>query len=337
MNASFPCNLPPFISPTLGIPEAVGIIQATIAVAAAVVSAPINIYLFAVILKNSRLHQRSLFLSLQIIGIEILYHLTVPVVILVSAVNGQWVLGEVICGIIGVINDGFAMFRFSMTFVLALDRFLSVYSPFFYTRRGGLIAWYLSGTMWLLTALRVLLPLAGILDCYVYVPTFKTCTVFPGCSDSCESFAALSFAVVVMLGVVVPIILHLGIFYIIRKITRYHLVICTSVFSNTAQESEAKKEVKLYTNFINSRKRFVTGSILLTSILGTVPAFTLYMATLFLPRPSRAVFIINMLVGRTSFNIIPLLDGIAFTRHQDIKTITLKIYWSMKEKLLKCL
>ncbi len=73
--------------PIIGVPEAVNVIQATIAVVAALVSAPINIYLFIIILKYPELHQRSLLLSLQIITIEILYHLTVPITILISTMT----------------------------------------------------------------------------------------------------------------------------------------------------------------------------------------------------------------------------------------------------------
>jgi len=207
MNESYPCDLPPFISPQLEIPEVVNILQAAIAVAAALMSAPVNIYLFIIIIKYPELHQRSLFLSIQIIGIEILYHLTVPAIILVSTVYGQWVLGDVVCEIIGMINDGFAMFRFSMTFVLTVDRFLSVYKPFFYVKRGKLVSWSLSAAVWLLTLIRVVLPLVGIMDCYAYIPTFKTCTLYPGCSGMCRNFAAWSVAVIVTLGVVAPLVL----------------------------------------------------------------------------------------------------------------------------------
>ena len=194
MNATYPCNLPPFISPQLGIPEAVNTLQAAIAVTAALLSAPINIYLFIIIIKYPELHQRSLFLSIQIIGVEILYHLTVPAVILVSTVHGQWVLGEVACEIIGVINDGFAIFRFSMTFVLTIDRFLFVYKPFFYVKRGKLVSWSLSAVMWLLTIFRVSLPLVGILDCYNYL-CIKLYCVSQGTSLTSTTFNTFNVTV----------------------------------------------------------------------------------------------------------------------------------------------
>ena len=169
----FRCNLPPFVPPVLEIPEAVNIIQAVIAVLCAVIGLPVNTFLFIIILKHQELHQRSLYLSLPIIFVEVLYHLVIPVTILVSSIKGGWIFGEVVCNITGMINDGFAMYRFTMTSVFTIDRFISLYKPF--SKHVGIIAWTLSVIMCLITFIRVILPLSGILDCYIYVPTFKTC------------------------------------------------------------------------------------------------------------------------------------------------------------------
>ena len=315
-NVTLSCGLGPSFPPALGVPEIVNIIQAIVAVLAGLVSAPINIYLFIIIIKYRVLHQRSLFLSIQIIGIEILYHVTVPVVILVSTIENNWVFGEVVCDITGMIHDAFAMFRFTMTLVLTMDRFLSVYKPFFYSKHGGIVSWTLSATMWLITLVRVVVPLTGILNCYTYIPTFKTCTIYPGCSSYCEYFAAWSIGFVILCGVILPLFLYAIIFYIIRKITRYHTAIQASVSESKNGELQRKEGVRKYTNMINKRKKFVTASILLISIIGTTPAFTLYMASIFYRTPNRYLFILNMLIGRSSFNLIPLFDAIAFSRHQ---------------------
>ena len=333
MNVTYDCGIAPTFPSFLQIPDAVNITQAFIAVLAAAIGLPLNIFLLVVIIKYAELHQRSLFLSLQIIIIEILYHLTIPLTILVSTIYGHWIFGNVVCNISGMIHDAFAMFRFTMTFVLTVDRFISVFKPFFYNRHGGLVSWTLSAVMWLVTLIRVVLPLTGILDCFIYIPTFKTCTVFPGCSDSCKYFAAWSIGLIVLTGVVLPLILYAIIFYIIRKITRYHVSVQASVRKGQRRQSEVINETMKYRNVVNSRKKFVTASILLTSIIGTTPAFTLYMATIFYQQPNRVLFIVNMLVGRTSFNIIPVFDSIAFFRHQDIMRISSKLFKVMKRRV----
>ena len=314
------------------IPEAVNIIQAIIAALSALVSAPINIFLFIIIIKFPELHQRSLYLPIQIIGIEIIYHVTIPITIVVSTVNKEWVLGDIMCNITGTIHDGFAMFRFSMTLVLTFDRFLSVYKPFFYFKHGAIVSWTHSAVMWLMTLVRVVVPLAGILNCFTYVPMFKTCTAFPGCSNSCAYFTGWSVGMVVLTGVILPLLLYGIILYITCRITKYHEAIRASVSETDAGKLQAKEGVRKKINVLNNKKKFVTLSILFTSILGTAPAFTLYVVSLFQHQPSKVVIIVNILIGRTCFNLIPFFDGIAFSRHQDIRKVSLRIFQSVKRK-----
>ena len=328
---SYRCNLPPNFPPALEIPEAVNIIQACIAVLSAVISLPLNFYLFIIVIKFPVLHQRSLYLSLQIIVVEILYHLLIPASILISTIHGEWIFGQVVCNITGMIHDGFAMLRFTMTLVFTIDRFISVYKPFF--KHGASIAWILSTVMWLITLTRAILPLFGILDCYTYIPTFKTCTAFTGCSDSCEYFVGWSVGVIILTGVVLPLCLYILIFLIIRRIMRYHEILQESIQKGRKRESRENRIIRLYNHMQHNRKKFVTIFILLTSIAGSTPAFTLYIASLFHKEPNQILFITNMLIGRMAFNFIPMFDSLAFIRHQDIKEVTSKLLQSLRHKI----
>ena len=312
---NYRCNLPPFFPPVLEIPEAVNIIQAFIAILAAVIGLPMNTYLFIIILKHPGLHQRSLFLSLQIIFVEILYQLVIPATILVSSINGGWIFGEVMCNITGMIHDGFAMYRFTMTSVFTIDRFISVYKPFF--KHGALVAWILSAIMWLITLIRVILPLAGILDCYTYIPTFKTCTAFTGCSDNCVYFVAWSAGLTLLTGVILPLLLYIPIYLIVHRIISYHKSIQISI----QEEAKANEMIRAYSYIQQHRKMFITVFLLFITIVGTTPAFALYMASIFYKESNKVLFIVNMLIGRTSFNLIPVFDPLAFSRHQDIKKV----------------
>ena len=208
----------------LSIPDAINQIQAVIAVVTAIIALPLNFYLLIIILNFKTLRrQRSLKLSLQIIVVEIVYHLVIPITIFTSGISGRWLYGEVICNITGMIHDAFAMFRFSMTLVLTIDRFLYIFGPFIYAKHGGVVAWSLSCLMWILSLVRVIVPLYGILDCYAYIPTFKTCTVFSGCSRPCEIFAAVSISFIVFTGVVLSSILYAIIFIKVKHITKEYL------------------------------------------------------------------------------------------------------------------
>jgi uncharacterized membrane protein YciS (DUF1049 family) len=320
----FRCGLPPFFPPALGIHDSINKIQATIAILTATVGLPLNIYLFIIILKYKSLHQRSLFLSLQIIAIEIVYHAVVPATILTSGITGTWIFGEVFCNITGMIHDAFAMFRFSMTLVLTVDRFIYIFQPFFYSKHGGKLAWLLSSCMWFLSLVRVIVPLYGVLDCYSYIPTFKTCTAFSGCSKPCEYFVAVSITFIISTGVIIPMILYAIIFIKVRQVTRQHE-------NNLRQhENNSENANRAFRRLQQRKKILITVFLLMVSIAGgTAPAFTLYIISLFYRVANATIFIVNMLIGRTFFNLIPVFDAIAFTRHGDVKHKSTKLIRSM--------
>ena len=218
----------------------------------------------------------------------------------------------------------FAIFRFSMTFVITIDRFLCIFGPYFYARHGGKLAWLLSGLMWVISLVRIIVPLYGILDCYYYIPTFKTCTVYTGCSYECESFAAVSISFIVFSGVVLPLCLYVAIFIKVKNVTKQHQI---------GHNNSANLRSNIQYAFVKKLQRskaLVTVMLLLISIVGgTTPAFTLYIVSIFYREPNAVLFIVNMMIGRTFFNLIPVFDAIAFSRHGDIRKISARLFTSL--------
>lgn len=87
------------------------------------------------------------------------------------------------------------------------------------------------------------------------------------------------------------------------------------------------------TNRESDRRINITMLILLMSVIGcTAPAFILYGIQFLYLQPEPALFIINMLVGRTFFNLIPLADSIAIMRHREFKLVALKFFRSLRER-----
>ena len=334
--AELRCGLGPGIPEFLGIPDAINQVQAAIAILTAMIGLPLNIYLLVIILKFKSLrHQRSFKLSLQIIVIEIVYHLVIPLTIFTSGVSGKWLYGDVICNITGMIHDAFAMFRFSMTLVLTIDRFLYIFGPFIYAKHGGFMVWGLSLLMWFLSLVRVIVPLYGVLDCFAYIPTFKTCTAFAGCSYPCEVFVAVSISFIVFTGVVLSLILYIIIFIKVRHISKEYLR-NNSVLSLVNSLIIKRNIQQAYIHIQRKKKVMVTVFLLLISIAGgTTPAFTLYIISLFYREPDAVIFVTNMLIGRTFFNLIPVFDAIAFTRHGDVRLVSAKVWSWIKCKTFR--
>lgn len=138
--SNYTCGLLPILPPFLDIPGVLSYLQAGIAALSAVIGLPLNIYLMVIILRYTKLRKRYLTLALQIVIVETAYHLWIPATIVTSTVADRWIFGEVACSITGMLHDGFAMYRFAMTFVLTIDRFVSVFWPTHYEKKGIIVA-----------------------------------------------------------------------------------------------------------------------------------------------------------------------------------------------------
>ena len=107
MNSSYRCGLPPVFPPALNIPQAIDYIQAAIAITAGLVGCLLNLLLLFMIIKYKSLHQRLMYLALQIALVDLLYTVTIPPVIFTSGITGEYQFGDFMCNILGFIHDFF--------------------------------------------------------------------------------------------------------------------------------------------------------------------------------------------------------------------------------------
>lgn len=243
-NTSYPCDLPPFFPPHLEIPSAVNYLQVCTALVLGTIGFLLNLYILIVIVRYRSLHQQLMYLALQIVGVDLLYTITIPPVIFLSGMSGEWLLGGVMCNIFGMIHDFFAMFRFTMTLVLTLDRFISVFWPYFYLRNSIRLIGVLLVVTYTVSILRGLLPVTGILSCFVFVPTQKTCTAFSGCSDGCFWTVVFSTSIVVVFGALIPLVLYIILFCKTRAIKRHSFRPVIGSIATTTTSSAMRTIVK---------------------------------------------------------------------------------------------
>ena len=323
---SYPCGLPPDFPPSFGIPPAINYIQAGIALVTGIIGLLLNIFILFIIIKYRSLHQRLMFIAIQITIVEIAYSLLVPPAIFVSGIARDWLLGEAMCNILGIVNDGFAYFRFMMTFILTLDRFVSVFLPFFYEKHSKSIILSLLSLVYFTTFFRVFLPVKGIMGCYVYVSTNKICTAFSNCSFGCYYFVLVSVVLIVFIGSFLPLVMYMVIFckaYRLRRAMRR--IVPENLSAESQRVNETSKE---------SFQVTVTMFILLMSVIGcTSPAFILYAVQFFTNITHGAFFAVVILVGRTSFNSIPVVDAIAIMRDKEFRVAVKKLIMSIRERL----
>ena len=357
MDENYTCGLPTDFSPSLNIPPAISYVQAGIALITGIVGLLFNAFILIIIIKYRSLHQRLMYIAVQIIVVELAYSLLVPPAIFVSGIARDWLLGEAMCNILGIVNDGFAYFRFMMTFILTLDRFVSVFFPFVYERNSKKILIVLLIMVYFTTFLRVILPLKGVMGCYTYVPTNKICTAYSVCSTGCFYFILASIVIIVLIGAIVPFCMYMILFYKaykVRKISSQAVTTtqspsCSSIatvqinMSTIKEESLPRgRESSICEHDLEKARKSISGDenfqviltmfILLMSVIGcTSPAFVLYFIQFISLHNNSAFFIIIMLLGRTSFNSIPIFDSIAIMRDKQFRKSAKTFFGTLKK------
>ena len=120
--------------------------------------------------------------------------------------------------------------HYLLTFVLTMDRVISVFYLFFYLRHGGKISICNSVIAWTLSLARSVTSLEGVMSCTKYLPIFKMCSGAPFCSESCRIHILIFSAILAAFGVIIPFLLYIILFFK-ANIIRYH-------FTNSIQTQQ---------------------------------------------------------------------------------------------------
>jgi hypothetical protein len=244
------------------------------------------------------------------------------------------------CQVLGSIHDMVITSRYLTIFVLTIDRVIAVFYPFFHLQYGGRISIFNSTIAWILTVIRSVTSLEGVLSCTKYLPVFKMCSGAPFCSMICQIHTVTSALILIIFGVVIPFILY-AILFSKAKIIRYR-------FLNSIRIQEVPSPVSLdlpnggsedannpttAVNGINSTRltdehnhRATVTFILLTSVIigCALPPYVLYTAQNLVPStkpPPNLLIILQIIVGRTFLYCLAVVDPIVILRNRDIREL----------------
>lgn len=284
-------------------PPAIDYIQATITLVIFVISLTVNLLIVYLVVRFKRLRKRAFLLTLQLVAFNLCYTVMVLPVVFVSAVLRRWVLGDVACYILGGIANGFFTTNFLTILILTLDRFFTIFMPFFYDRHGNKIA---TG-MFLLLCLAVVLRFVinASLGCFKFALTHKMC-VASGTTEICTVATATFAWVHVFAGVVVPIVLYIIMYMKGRQLNK-----------RLAISEEERNDQSL---FKFNKRVFKTFLRLLIVLVGvSLVAITLYIWFIVYSKINLAFYIVQALIGRTLSNGITIANPIIILLNREVR------------------
>ena len=302
-------------------PLAVGYVQAVITILIIVFSLGVNSMIIYLIARFKELRQRSFFLALQLIVINLVYTVLLLPTVVVGSIVHSWVFGPVMCTIIGGYNDFFFSCHFIMLIVMALDRFFAVFMPFFYDRHGNKIAIGLSITAWVFVSIRPITELA--LGCFRFVLTHKTCCG-TGCSTpgGCAVFIPVFSWLAVLSGIIVPTTVYV-VLYLKGRQLQHNIDVGLSL----EEKARAAFNGRICKTFAMIVLAYVGVGLVVLIFYGwftIAPEATL---------ESLEFYVLQCLIGRTFSSSITIVNPIIILRNRDVRDAWAKLKCTLLNRI----
>ena len=301
----FRCDIPPFL---FGIPEYVNYIQGVLILLVAIVSFVLNGFTVFLIIWHKRLHQRAFYLAFHICIINLIFTTFVHVTSIISSFAGGWLLGNIGCQVVGLFHDTFVSLRYMFALVLGVDRLMTIFSPFWYKRNGSKALVGMVIALWVWSIVRGVIPLSGLLDCYVYIPTFKSCSIAFSCSEQCYRFGAFVVTFVYVAGTFIPFFLYIILFAKARR-----------VYNQLMGANSSDRQW-----YEHNWRAIITFIILFIALIGcSLPPIIIFLAfqveLAIVGRPSLATTLLQVFVGRIMFLALTAIDPCVILRNRDVR------------------
>ena len=260
----------------------------------------LNFLVIVAIAACKLLWTHSFMVVLQVVTVDLLLAILVPVIIISSTTAGHWLFDWQVCVCIGFIIILYIFIRTLLIAILVVDRFLIIFAPFAYQKMETKAVIFLSGTAWVLAIAVCILFLPGMFDCYGYNSTVKLCCHEASCGGNCVSMYAIIFVGILSPSCIVPFILHI---LLVLKDGQLKTVISTGGNAGDGKKHDFKVTMTLYLSnlFLLIWFLSVTGAIKQSLIDSSVGRFT-----------------VNI-VSAATYTLIVVVHPLVVLHHQDAK------------------
>ena len=276
-----------------------------------------NVFLLYLIIQYKKLHTLTFKISLQIVALDLIQLVGVDIARLATLFYNRWPFGSNICAFIGFVSVMGSMARSLLMCVFVIDRFLSVFAPYFYPRHDKQIAITLSVIAWVVALVLQVPILPFSLDCYSYSAPQSNCVYNAVCSGLCVLYFNLYTFVVYIPATITPVVLYALLYCKVKKMKRADAA-ATSTGEVQPEMVERQKQ--------QDRKSAITFFLLfMTAFALTAPANIVIAICSFVLHSvgsdafPQAFFIVAVFNSLSSLLVVA--DPIVIMRHSDMREV----------------
>ena len=278
----------------------------------------LNLFVTVIILRNKNLQNITFILALQVCVGDMINAAIVFPTSAANAIADRYVFTG-FCTTIGFAVFYLRIVRIYLMLVLVLDRFCSVFMPFWYQRNKMKVVVPLSLGAWSWAFIIAIIPVRGILDCYSFQRNTWACVPTNGCRNrnACSTYNSTSIALSNVCNIT-GLVLYSILFYKAKKL-RNKIALAPQSNTDSAGEREAAAE-----KLKHERRANITFLVLFLALVGVgIPPFTFFVVgrpiitTLgVVPHPA---YIVAGVIGRAFYPLLTIVDPIVVMRNKDFK------------------
>lgn len=280
----------------------------------------LNLLVILLVVRFKKLQNTTFMLALQVCAGDLVNAAIVFPTSAANAIADRYVFTG-LCTTIGFIVFYLRIVRIYLMFVLVLDRFCTVFMPFWYQRNRVKVVIPLSLAAWIFAFIVSLIPAQGLLDCYGFQRNTWACVPTNGClhRNACSIYNSTSIAISNMCNLV-SLLLYFTLFIKARKLRNKVFILREPDISSEDERTAAAQKVK------QERRANITFFLLFLVVCGvTVLPFVFFVVgrpiiTTLMITPPYAYTIAGVL-GRALYPLLTVFDPLVIMRNEDFRNV----------------
>ena len=285
----------------------------------------LNLFVTVLILRFKKLQNVTFILALQVCAGDMINAGIVFPTSAANAIADRYVFTG-FCTTIGFALFYLRIVRIYLMLVLVLDRFCTVFMPFWYQRNKIKVIIPLSFAAWILAFVIAIIPVRGVLDCYGFQRNTWACVPTNGCRNrnACSTYNSTSIALSNSCNLV-GLVLYSILFYKARKLRNKVAIAYQSDASSEEERQAATEKLK------RERRANITFLLLFLALVGVgIPPFIFFVigrpiitALGVVPHPA---YTIAGIIGRAFYPLLTIMDPIVIMRNEDFREASRKAF-----------
>ena len=286
-----------------------------------------NTLVIVLVARFKKLKTATFYLALQVIVVDLLNAAILLPTSIANAIAKHNVFSHY-CSILGAVVFFLRSVRTFIMTVLLIDRFCSVFKPFWYPRVRVKKTVILSLFAWITALVLSVIPCSRLLDCYSFQQYTWTCTMSAGCTYQ-KACTIYNISTVIFMRVLntFAVLLYLMLYCKARKLQN-------RIEDSSLQNSEARPERQRQEDRAN-----ITFFLLFVALIGVSYPATFFNQTMNLQQISVTIlnaskgigFQFLMVTAQTLHSMLVIIDPVVILRDKDAKEVMMNCIKKLKK------